>query len=243
MAGSSAYPAAFNTDAVILKPNNWLDNTDAGNDANTVAGVPAQTGSFLQWAQNVGAILKSHEQEMGINPSGSFSSVDARLNARLTCRKTADQTISSTVAPANITDMVLPINTTALDYYFKFIAVCTSSAGGTNGIRIGITCPTLTGYVAAEVRIPRTIDANPANGTAQATPTITTMQHVGHITSSGDSVVSDIVPVGVNFVCVVEGILSNPSATGSIQLQVANEVTTANGNVVKRGSWGEVYIN
>jgi hypothetical protein len=138
--------------------------------------------------------------------------------------------------------MLLPVAVTGVDYYFKFIVVATSSAGATNGIRIGLTCPALTGYVAAEVRIPRTIDANPAAGTAQATPTITTMQHVGHITSSGDSVVSDIVPVGINFVCVVEGILSNPSATGNIQLQAANEVTTASGNVLKRGSYGELYI-
>jgi hypothetical protein len=68
------------------------------------------------------------------------------------------------------------------------------------------------------------------------------MPYVGNITSSGDSVVSDIVPVGINFIVTVEGILSNPSATGNIQLTCANEVTTASGNVLRRGSWGEVYI-
>ena len=55
--------------------------------------------------------------------------------------------------------------------------------------------------------------------------------------------VSDIVPVGINFPVIVEGILSNPSATGSIQIQGANEVTTASGNVVKRGSFGDIYVN
>lgn len=191
---------------------------------------------------NANDAINKIETELGVLPKGTFTSVATRLGSRLTCRKTADQTISSTVAPANITDMVLPIGTTALDYYFKFVAVCTSSAGGTNGIRVTVTCPALTGYIAAAVTIPRTIDPKPANGTAQATPTVTTMPYVGQITASGIAVTSDIVPVGVNFTVVVEGILSNPSATGSIQLQIANEVTTASGNVVKRGSYGEIYI-
>jgi hypothetical protein len=215
--------------------DNFTENfTDA---SSTESGIHA--GHHNDLADAVGNI----ENILGINPHGSFASVVARLNARQTCRKTSDQTISSTVAPTNLTDLVLTVGTTGLDYYFKFIVVCTSSAGATNGIRVGLTCPALTGFVSASVLIPRTIDANPANGTAQATPTITTMPHMGHITSSGDSVVSDIVPVGINFVVKVEGILSNPSATGSIQLQAANEVNTSNGNVIKRGSFGEIYIN
>lgn len=176
-------------------------------------------------------------------PSASFSSVENRLNARLTCRKTADQTISSTVALTDVADLTLPINTIGIDYWFKFAVVCTSSAGATNGIRIGLTCPALTGYVSAMVIIPRTIDANPAAGTAASSMVVAQAPWVGHITSSGDSVVSDIVSVGINFIVHVEGVLSAPSATGSIQLQAANEVTTVNGNVIKRGSWGEVYIS
>lgn len=237
MADSSVYPDAI--DAVADLPIDVEAATDRG------SGTPR--GGALGWASTLynrwSSAIRKIELELGTNPADSFTDVKTRLNARLTCRKTADQTISSTVAPTNITDMTLPVGTTALDYYFKFVVVCTSSAGATNGIRVGVTCPALTGYIAAIVIIPRTIDPNPANGTAQATPTVTTMPYVGSITSSGDSVVSDIVSVGINFVVTVEGIVSNPSATGSIQLQVANEVTTSNGNVIKRGSYGEIYIN
>jgi hypothetical protein len=233
---AAVYPATIATIA-----SNKQDDTDS--KAGTDLGLSTTTGDHAAHHNQIAEELVAVQTELGTDPSGTFSNVAGRLNARLTCRKTADQTISSTVAPTNITDLLLPISTTALDYFFRFIIVCTSSAGATNGIRVGITCPALTGYVAADVTIPRTIDPNPANGTAQATPTVTTMPYVGQITSSGDSVVSDIVPVGVNFVVKVEGILSNPSATGNIQLQVANEVTTASGNVVKRGSYGELYIN
>lgn len=210
---------------------------------NTWADADASATAHVAGHNNASDALIAIETELGTDPAGTFTDLKTRLNSRVTCRKTADQTISSTVAPANITDMTLPVATTALDYWFRFCVVCTSSAGATNGIRIGVTTPAITGYLSALVTIPRTIDPNPANGTAQATPTVTTMPYVGEITSSGDSVVSDIVPVGINFVCTVEGILSNPSATGSIQLQVANEVTTASGNVIKRGSFGEIYIN
>jgi hypothetical protein len=222
---ASAYPGALDT----------LDTTWANTDVTDTVH-PAHHADLADAVNKI-------EAELGTDPSGSFTTVRARVDARLTCRKTADQTISSTTALTNLTDLSLPISTTALDYYFKFVAICTSSAGATNGIRIGLTCPALTGFVCAQVTIPRTIDPNPAAGTAQATPTVTTMPYVGTITSSGDSVVSDIVPVGINFVVVVEGILSNPSATGSIQLQGANEVSTASGNVIKRGSYGEIYIN
>ncbi|HEY5413810.1 MAG TPA: hypothetical protein VIK41_03215, partial [Gemmatimonadaceae bacterium] len=65
----------------------------------------------------------------------------------------------------------------------------------------------------------------------------------GYITSSGDSVVSDQVPAtGTIYVATVEGILSNPSATGNIQLQASSEVTGST-LTIKRGSYGEIYIN
>jgi hypothetical protein len=193
---------------------------------------------------NANDAINKIEAELGTDPSGSFTDVKTRLNSRLTCRKTADQTISSTTALTNLTDLTLPITTTGLDYWFKFYLVCTSSAGGTNGIRIGLTCPAVTGYIHAQVIIPRTIDPTVAAGTAAAALAAPAdLIKIGQITSSGDSVVSDIVPVGVNFGVTVEGILSNPSATGSIQIQGANEVTTVNGNIIRRGAWGELYIN
>lgn len=220
------YPAALDTTTQL--PNTWTDAT-------TSATVHKDAHN------NTSDAIRAIEGELGLTPKGSFASVAARLNARLTCRSTADQTLSSVVALTNLTSLTLPISTTNLDYFFRFVIVCTSSAGATNGIRIGLTCPTLTGYVAANVTSPRTLDTTQTAGTAQtvAPPS----SGVGQINSSGDSVVYDIVPIGVNFVVTVEGILSQPSATGSIQLQGANEVTTASGNVIKRGSYGEIYIN
>lgn len=177
------------------------------------------------------------DAELGTNPSGSFATVADRLNARLTCRKTADQTLSSTITATNITDMLLPVATTGLDYYFRFIIIYQSNTL-TNGFRTFVTCPTVGGYFAAVINIYGRV----ANTAAQATPPL--MVYSGTINGSGQGVVSDGVgQINFPYVCTVEGILSNPTATGSIQFQAANEVSTASGNVVKRGSWGEVYIN
>jgi len=221
--------------------SNWRNDTSHSDG--TTDGSDAAEGTHALEHNKLALFMAAAELEMGNNPSGTFVDMAARLAARTTCRKTADQTLSSVTALTNITDMVLPISTTGLDYAFKVILICTSSAGATNGIRVGLTCPALTGYVSAKVTIPRTIDPNPAAGTGQATMTVTNSPWEGYITSSGDSVVADIVPVGINFPVIIEGILSNPSATGSIQIQAANEVTTASGNVVKRGSFGDMYIN
>ena len=103
---------------------------------------------------------------------------------------------------------------------------------------------TVAGYLSAKVLIPRTADTNPAAGTAQAAaPTVAVIEWPGYINSSGDSVVSDQVPaITTIFIATVEGILSNPSATGNIQLQAASEVTGST-LTIKRGSYGEIYIN
>ena len=64
--GASAYPAAFNTDAVLLRPDlggvggeGWYDDTDAGNDTGYVASNPPphQVGSLNTWYRNLGQIV------------------------------------------------------------------------------------------------------------------------------------------------------------------------------------------
>lgn len=176
--------------------------------------------------------------ELGANPSGSFTTVEARLNARLTCRKTADQTFSATTTVANVADMLLPVNTTAVDYMFRFV-IAYSSTSTSNGIRLAVTWPS-SSFGSAKVSI-----AGRAAVTAgtQGSATSNLGAYEAYITTSGTAVASDAVAAAnAIYIATIDGILSAPTATGSIQLQAANEVSTSNGNVIRRGSWGEVYI-
>jgi hypothetical protein len=176
------------------------------------------------------------EAELGTDPSGSFATVTARLNARLTCRKTADQSFASTT-PANVTDLLLPVGTTGLDYTFRFVVPWSTTTSG-NGIGFAVTVPALGtgGYVSYLVEIVRIQET--AAGTA---PTATNMLQVGPGISSGDAVTSDTSIQNSITVARIEGVLSNPSATGNVQLQCRGETTSA--VVVKKGSYGELYIN
>lgn len=229
MAGSSSYPAAFNADAVILKPNNWFDDTDAGDDSQTVAGVPHQVGDLTQWLQDVGAILKSHEQTLGLNPQGTFADIAARLQARQTVRKSADQTFSSTTM-ANVTDMSFAV-ASGQDYAFEFTVPFTAGPATTTGIGFDVTVPALTGYVAYGVEI-FGFAADAAAGAWHG---------VG--SASADAVLSTGVAVAsaINLAR-IKGVLSNPSAGGTLQLRAKTEVASSN-VVVRKGTFGELYLN
>lgn len=182
---------------------------------------------------NANDAINKIEAELGLLPKGTFATVRARLDARSTVRKTADETFS-TVTPTNITNMSFAI-AAGQDYYFKFTVPFTSAAT-TTGLGLALTSPALTGYLAATVTIPRLLDTA---GTAPASSAV----YVGQITSSGDSVVADATPaITVVHIAVVEGILSNPSASGTLQLQARTEVAASN-IVVKKGAYGELYLN
>jgi hypothetical protein len=78
--GVNAYPASFNTDAVLLDPEiggvggeGWYDNTDAGDTSVYKAGVTHQIGDFAQWIRSLAQIVKAHEQTLGINPQGLYA--------------------------------------------------------------------------------------------------------------------------------------------------------------------------
>jgi hypothetical protein len=232
VAGSTAYPAAFDTDAVLLRPDSWFDDTDAGNDTLTVAGVPHQVGSLTQYLQDTGARLKALQQELGLDPSASFSTVRARLDAMTTVRKTADQT-NATITPANVTDLVFP-TVIGADYSYRFLIPFSSSLA-TAGIGLSVTTPAVTGYSNYIVRIPR---INDTAGTAPATPP----EQVGFGTASNDEVVSDAVgTINVLYMAVIEGVLSNPSAAGSIQVRFRAEVAAT--ITVKKGAHGVLWTN
>jgi hypothetical protein len=182
---------------------------------------------------NANDAINKIEAELGLLPKGTFATVRARLDARLTARVTADQTFT-TATLANVTNMSFAV-ASGQDYYFKFIVPFTSAAT-TTGLGLGLTCPALTGFIAATVTIPRLVD------TAGTTPASSPV-FVGQITSSGDSVVSDASPaITVVNVAIVEGILSNPSASGTLQLQAKTEVAASN-IVLKKGAYGEIYLN
>jgi hypothetical protein len=211
---ASGYPAALDTfstaraDATTTPTTHPADHNDA-NDA-----------------------LNKIEAELGINPSGPYATVLARLDFMTSVRKTADQT-NATTTLANVTDLVFPIAIGA-DYSFEFW-IPFSSGTSTTGIGFALTCPALTGYIAATVRIPR---LNDVAGTAPATPP----EQVGQITSSADVVISDGVgTTGVLYIAKIEGVLSNASASGSLQVQVKAETT---GTItVKKGASGVLYTN
>jgi len=234
------WPATIDSSMPDTAWRNDTSHSDGTEDGSDVV-----EGFHAAQHNKLALFMAAAENELGADPSATFTSVAARLNARLTCRTTADQALAAnTTALTNVTNMVLPVATTGLDYYFKFCVAFSMATIATAGLRLGITTPAVTGYVSAKVLIPRTADTNPAAGTAQAAaPTVSVIEWPGYINSSGDSVVSDQIPaVTTVFIATVEGILSNPSATGNIQLQAASEVTGST-LTIKRGSYGEIYIN
>ena len=210
------WPASIDSSMPDTAWRNDTSHSDGTEDGSDVV-----EGFHAAQHNKLALFMAAAENELGADPSATFTSVAARLNARLTCRTTADQALAAnTTALTNVTNMVLPVATTGLDYYFKFCVAFSMATIATAGLRLGITTPAVTGYVSAKVLIPRTADANPAAGTAQAAaPTVAVIEWPGYVNSSGDSVVSDQVPaITTVFIATVEGILSNPSATGNIQL-------------------------
>lgn len=215
---ASVYPGALDS----------LDTTWANTDA-TDNVHPAHHSDLADAVNKI-------EAELGIEPSGSFATLLARLNARITCRKTADQSVANATL-VNITDMALPVATTGIDYYFKFVQPVTAAALAT-GWRVAVTVPALAagGYVAYNVWGPVA-----STEATTAAPTLAQVHQWGVGTASGDAVLGFQVPANsLPYVIKIEGILSNPSATGNIQLQAASEAAAT--SVWKRGGWGEVYI-
>lgn len=203
-------------------------DTFATNKANTTTTDTDHPGHHNDLADAVNKV----EAELGTDPSASFTTVRARLDFMTSVRKTADQT-NATTTLANVTDLVFP-TVASVDYTFTFW-IPFSSNTQTVGIGFALTCPSLTGYICANVWIPRLGDVA---ATAPATPP----EQVGQITSSGDVVTSDQVgAINVLYIAKIEGVMSNASASGNIQVQVKAE---AAGTVtVKKGASGILYTN
>jgi hypothetical protein len=221
---ASTYPTTLDT---------WVTNyTDATTSAATHATIH----------NNINDAVNKIEAELGTLPKGSFTNIANRLNARLTCRKTADTT-NTTTTLANVTDMVLPVATTALDYYFEFYVVWTTNTAGTVA-QFAVVTPAVTGYVVYwQETMGGTTTVPSATGSTTAASMVSDSHHTASASAGGQVGGSAVSPpaTGTNYITRITGILSNPSATGSIQLQHKSE--TAATTTVRRGSYGEIYIN
>lgn len=231
---ASAYPGALDTLVTTRQ-----DDTDS--KSGTDLGLTTTTGVHAQDHNDAADAINKIEAELGVTPKGTFSSVSARLAARLTCRKTADTT-NATTTLANITDLTLPIGTTALDYWFRFFVAYSSGTAGV-AAQFAITVPAVTGYVYYWIDVMGGTATVPGvTSTNAAIPVAMTSHNASASaqTITGGSAASPPA-AGTIYGVKIEGILSNPSATGSINVQGKAETT---GTITfKRGSWGEIYIN
>ena len=230
MPGSSAYPGAIDDLNTAVKDGD--DAVSGTNNGDTGEGYLADL------LNNAGAAIEAIEGELGINPSGTFATLLLRLNAMQTVRKTADQSLSTTTL-TNVTDLALPV-TIGADHHFEFFVPFTSSAVGT-GIGLTVTVPTLGGggYIAAQSEIGGRV-ANTAIDTADA---LTNKPHTSFTTASGNNAATSegVAVISTVYVARIEGVLSNPSASGNIQLQWKS--STAASTTIKKGAFGRMYVN
>jgi len=110
---------------------------DTSHSDGTTDGTDAVEGHHAVQHNKLALFMAAAENELGADPSATFTSVAARLNARLTCRTTADQALAAnTTALTNVTNMVLPVATTGLDYYFKFLVAFSMATIATAGLLV-----------------------------------------------------------------------------------------------------------
>lgn len=193
-------------------------------DATTAAGDHAAHHNAM--ADEINAI----EAELGVNPSGSFTTAAARFGATSTVRKTADLA-NATTALANVTEMAFPV-TVGADHWFDFYLPYTSSLA-TAGLALAVTCPAST-YISYEVVIGG-ITADAAGATSGG-------HFRGQGTASGDLVsATGVAVINTVYMARVYGVCSNPGAVGNIQLQHAAEVAAT--LTIKKGAWGTMYLN
>jgi hypothetical protein len=171
--------------------------------------------------------INKMQAEGGINPSGTFADIAARLQARQTVRKTADQSFT-TQTLANVTDMVFALLAN-VDYAFKFWVPYT--AGAARGIGLGVTIP-----ASATIFGGGTIYGQAAtDGTGAA--------HHGVLTTSGDDVRNTPTAGATSSYAFIEGIVNVAGTAGNLQLQCRQGAGgTAVNAVVKKGAFGWLYV-
>ena len=220
---ASTYPATLDTFAVDKS-----DDIDSKSGADL--GVSATTGDHATHHNNLADAVNKIEAELGVDPAGTFASVAVRIAARQTCRKSGDQTFT-TQTPANVTDMSFAV-AASQDYYFKFILGYTCGAG--RGVEVAITCPASPTFFVYTAHIFGQIT------TAGSTDAAAT----GIATTSGGVLSHTPTAGATTSMTIIEGILSNGANAGTLQLQASEgNGTTDVSVVVKKGSYGEMYLN
>lgn len=150
-------------------------------------------------------------------PSGDSSAITVKL--------TADLTASTSTTLANATGLSLAV--TAGTYYSFDFVVLFRAAATTTGLRLGLTCPAFTVY-SARVEIP--VAADGTSGDLQ-----------GWLTTSGDSVLgTGVQAITTTYAATIRGLIL-PSASGTIQVQYASEVS-GSGVTIKQGSHGIMRV-
>jgi hypothetical protein len=152
----------------------------------------------------------------------------------------AIETELGTDPAASFADLTLPVSTTAIDYWFRFF-VCWSSGTTGTAAQFAITVPTVAGYVYYWIDTMGSASTAPSTSSTGSAVTMTSHNASGSAQAATGGASAAAPPTsGTIYGCKIEGILSNPSATGSIVLQGKAETT---GTITfKRGSWGEVYV-
>lgn len=221
---ATSYPSALDT--VTKFPVTVEDDWDSTSGSDL--GTSTTVGFLAQWMRDAGGAIVAVETELGTTPKGTFANVSTRLNARGTMRKSADQTFTTTTL-ANVTDMSFAV-AASQDYYFKFVVMFQSTTT-TSGIGLGVTCPASPTGITYAVSI-----YSAAAGTAGAFQGVSSASGTAVLTTAA-------VAANTNYTATIEGILSNGANAGTLQLQARQGGGTAANQVVKKGTYGEWYLN
>jgi hypothetical protein len=222
---TAVYPGALATIAA-----NKEDDTDAGDGSD--GGVSTSVGDHAAHHNQLADELVAVQTELGVDPAGTFVTVAARLNARLTCRKTADQSLT-TQTLANLTDLSLVIPA-SVDITYKFV-IMWSIAGTARG----------TGWSTTFGGTNTSNTTRVAIGGVTATTGGTDFETVGSYNAHGTTISNAAtIQANVNFITVIEGIMQVGASGGTLQVQGRQGTGATAANVtIRKGSYGEVYIN
>lgn len=215
---ASNYPTALDTFAT--------NKTDA----------TATAGDHAAAHNDNASAINNIEAELGINPSGTFSTVVARLAATQTVRKTADQTQGTTTL-TNVSELLFPVTVGADHFVEFFIWVDTATTG--NAPKFAVTWPALGAGGFGSFAYEYFYQTAPATGgTDMVWDQVINTSGTGALGVTGGTVA----PVaGTPSLARLTGLVTNPSASGNIQLQVASEAAV--NVIVKKGSFGRMTVN
>jgi hypothetical protein len=217
----SAYPGALDTTSTF--PTTIQDDTDS--KSGTDLGLSTTTGFLATLLNNLDDAMLKVQGENGVNPSGTFIDIAARLAARSTVRLTADSSGFTTQVLANLTGMSFSVAASS-DYWFRFAIPVT--LGTARGVGVGVTCPAS----------PTSIFYRVAIGNVTATS-----ETIGFGFASAAAVISAASATTNGFV-MIEGTLANGVNAGTLQVQLRQgSGATAVNVVAKKGAFGEMYLN